>query len=159
SPTPRSTRQGSTGARPRTASRLARMTEPETDLLARAKAAAHVIAPLAAKIEADRRVPDEGVRALVAAGAPRLYVPAEHGGLETPLHEAVPFLAEIARADGSAGWCAMIVATSGLMCAYLEPATAREIFAPANAIACGVFAPTGKSTREGDGYRVTGRWA
>ena len=41
---------------------------------------------------------------------------------------------------------------------FLDDPTAREIFGPADAIACGVFAPLGKATRSEDGYRVTGRW-
>src|SRR6185436_6052709 len=66
---------------------------------------------------------------------------------------------ELARVDGSVGWCAMIGATSGLMSRYLDDVTAREVYGPADAVSCGVFAPMGRAVPEGGGFRVSGRWS
>jgi alkylation response protein AidB-like acyl-CoA dehydrogenase len=128
------------------------------DPIARARAAAAVIAPLAARIEEGRRLPPEAVRALVDAGVFKLVVARELGGEEASATTLVSVIEEIARADGSAGWCAMIGASSALMSAFLDDATARDVYAPADAITCGVFAPMGRARREGDGLRVSGRW-
>ena len=65
----------------------------------------------------------------------------------------------LARGDGSSAWCVFIGATSGTVLASLPEAAAREIFAGPETLLCGVFAPRGTATAEGDGYRVEGRWA
>ncbi|HEY8076496.1 MAG TPA: acyl-CoA dehydrogenase family protein [Labilithrix sp.] len=122
-------------------------------------AAVEIIAPLAARIEAERRLPEEAVRALVAAGAFKMLVPRALGGGEVAPREALQAIETVARADGSAGWCVMISATTGIVAALLPEETARAIFAPDDAIACGVFAPTGRAVREGASLRVSGRWA
>jgi len=52
----------------------------------------------------------------------------------------------------------MIGATTGALAAYLEPATAREVFGEADAIVTGVYAPMGRAVSEGESYRVNGQW-
>ena len=81
------------------------------------------------------------------------------GGADASAITLLTVIEEISRADGSAGWCTMIGAVSGLMSAFLEESVAREIYSPANAISCGVAAPMGRSTPVDGGFRVTGRWA
>jgi alkylation response protein AidB-like acyl-CoA dehydrogenase len=127
-------------------------------LVARARQAAAVIAPLAARIEAERRLPGEAVAALVAAGAFKMLVPRALGGAETTVPTMIAALEAVARADGSAGWCAMIGATSGLMSVFLDAEVARAIYAPPDAITSGVFAPMGRASPVAGGFRVTGRW-
>lgn len=123
-----------------------------------AKRAAAIIAPLAAQIEAERRLPAEAVAALRDAGVFKLLVPRSLGGSEAPIDTFLTVLETIGAADGSAGWCAMIGASSGLMSRLLDEAVAREVYGPAGAITCGVFAPMGRATRVEGGLRVRGRW-
>ena len=127
--------------------------------LSRARAAAEVLGPLAARIEAERRLPAEALRALVDAGVFKLVVPRSLGGSEASLPTLLAVLEEIACADGSAGWCAMVGTTSSLMSVFLDDDVAREVFAAHDAITCGVFAPMGRATPVSGGYRVSGRWA
>jgi alkylation response protein AidB-like acyl-CoA dehydrogenase len=135
------------------------MSSPDPVVLERARAAAKVIAPLASQIEEARRLPPRAVSALVEAGVFKLAVPKSLGGAEATAATMLSAIEEIARADGSAGWCAMIGATSGLMSAFLDEGLAREVYAPADAITCGVFAPTGRATVVDNGLRVSGRWS
>jgi alkylation response protein AidB-like acyl-CoA dehydrogenase len=128
-------------------------------IVARARAAAEEIAPLAPRIEAERRLPSPAVDALVRAGVFKLLVPRAFGGAQTDPSTVLAVIEEIARADGSAGWCTMIGSTSGLMSVHLDEEVAREVYGPADAITCGVFAPMGKATPTDDGYRVSGRWS
>lgn len=130
----------------------------DEELVGRARAAGEVIAPLAATIERSRRLPPEAVAALASAGVFKLLVPRAYGGSQASVATTAAVIEEVARADGSAGWCAMISATSGLMCLYLDDATAREVYGPADAATCGVFAPMGRAVREDGGFRVSGRW-
>jgi alkylation response protein AidB-like acyl-CoA dehydrogenase len=123
------------------------------------RALAPTIRAQAEHIERERRLPIELVRALARAGVFRLCVPRALGGEEAEPDVLVGTLEDLARADGSTGWCAMIGATSGVTSAYLPEREARDIFgASREVIAGGVFAPMGSATREGAYYRVTGRW-
>ena len=127
-------------------------------LVARARAAAEEIAPLAARIESDRRLPPAAVDALTRAGVFKLLVPRAYGGSQAHPATMVAVIEQIARADGSAGWCTMIGATSGLMSLLLDDDVAREVFGPDDARVCGVFAPMGRALPVDGGYRVSGRW-
>lgn len=130
----------------------------EEPLVTRAMRAAVVIAPHVRAIETARRLPPEVVDALVTAGLFKALVPRDYGGGEHPIGELLDAVEAIATVDGSAAWCAMIGATSGLMAAYLEPETARALFADPRTISAGVFAPFGKARVVDGGFCVTGRW-
>jgi alkylation response protein AidB-like acyl-CoA dehydrogenase len=88
----------------------------------------------------------------------KLLVPRAYGGAQASVATVLAVIEEIAAADGSAGWCAMIGSTSALMCAYLDDDVAREVYGPGDAVTCGVFAPLGRARRFDDGFRVSGRW-
>src|SRR5204863_5537709 len=103
---------------------------PVTDSTASPLAAAIALAPeiaaAADRIEADRRVPAVLVQALAAGGVFHMCVPGSLGGGEVDPATMVRVLETIAHADGSAGWSAMIGATSGVASAYLPHEAARE---------------------------------
>src|SRR4051794_30829566 len=119
---------------------------------------AELAARLAPETERARRLPEELVTAMTGAGVFRMAVPEAVGGLERHPAELVATVAELARGDGAAGWCAAIGATSGLVAGYLPEDGAREIYGDPRTISGGVFAPRGKATRVDGGYRVSGRW-
>ena len=128
------------------------MIESVRMLLPRIRAAAD-------EIERARRVPLELVHALADAGVFRLCVPQALGGEEAHPGRLVEVIETIASADGSAGWCAMIGATSGIVSAYLPDDVAREIYGTdPRVVTGGVYAPSGKAVPEAEGYRVSGRW-
>ena len=131
----------------------------DAELLQAAAALAPQIRSQADAIEAARRVPAPIIEELSRAGLLRMTVPRALGGAEASPETMVRAIETIARADASAGWCVMVHATSALASAWLDDDAAREIFGDPHAIACGVFAPTGKAVDEGDHYRVSGRWA
>jgi alkylation response protein AidB-like acyl-CoA dehydrogenase len=111
------------------------------------------------EIEAGRRVPLPLVHALADTGVFRLCVPRALGGGEAHPNQLVDAIETIAAADGSAGWVAMIGATTGVVAGYLADAVAREIYGgDPRVVTGGVFAPRGTAVPEGDGYRVSGRW-
>lgn len=128
------------------------------DPLREAQRLAPTIAARADEIEEARRLPADLADEMARAGLFRLIVPKSLGGSELHPRAVIETLETVAAADASAGWCAMIAATTGLVSAYLEPAVAREIYADPRLITGGVFAPMGKAVREGGAYVVTGRW-
>lgn len=116
------------------------------------------LAARAAEMEEVRRLPADLARKLTAAGVFRMVSPKTYGGLELSPREIVEITATIAAANASAGWCAMIGATTALNAAYMTPDHAQAVYADPMTITGGVFAPMGKAVREGDHYRVSGRW-
>src|SRR5262245_18475046 len=92
------------------------------------------------------------------AGVFRLCMPRSLGGSEADVATLLAVLESLAEADGSAGWCAMIGATTGLVAGYLDDAEARTIFGSAPSIAGGVFSPYGRGVRDGAEVVVSGRW-
>src|SRR3954469_19627298 len=93
------------------------MRPPDASPLDAARALGPSIRAAADQIERDRRLPPPLVDALAAAGVFRLLVPRALGGLEVEPAMMIDVVEEIARANGSAGWCAMIGATSAVLSA------------------------------------------
>lgn len=128
------------------------------DLVAAARSVSDVVRANAAEAESARRLPAGTVDALREAGLLRMCVPAVYGGPEADPMTLVAAIEAVAHADGAAGWCTMIASTTSSMAAFLPPAVAREIFGDPTVVSGGVFAPNGSGVRDGDGFRVSGRW-
>lgn len=111
------------------------------------------------QIESGRRLPADLARAMAEAGLFRMCVPRSLGGRECEPSALLETIELVAEADGAAGWCLMIGATTGLLGGFLSEPIAAEIYGDPLAIAGGVFAPTGTARVVNGGYRVTGRWA
>jgi alkylation response protein AidB-like acyl-CoA dehydrogenase len=131
----------------------------EHPLLKAARRLTPALRARADETERGRRVPTDLVGEMADAGIFRMCVPRAIGGGEVEPAILLRVLETLGEADGSAGWCAMIGATSGLLSGYLAAPAAAEIYGDARAIAGGVYAPTGKAVPTTGGYRVSGRWA
>ena len=111
------------------------------------------------QIEADGRLPPALVKSLAGAGFFRMLIPHVVGGLETDILTMLEVFEEMAKVDGSVGWCTMIGATGGLVSAYLREDVAQAIYgSDPLVITGGALAPTGKAVAVDGGYRVSGRW-
>ncbi len=108
--------------------------------------------------ETARRMPSDFARKLADAGLYRLTLPKEIGGYELHPGNLVRVLEELARADGSVGWCVMIGVTNALLSAFLPENSMREIFSPRSVITGGAAAPSGTAIPAVGGFKVTGRW-
>lgn len=122
------------------------------------RALAPALRDAAERTEQERRLAPALVAGLIETGVFRACVPRALGGEELEPATLLAVLEAIARADGAAGWCAMIGSTSGLVSAYLDVDVAREIYG-GSTVTGGVFAPSGTAVVEGDAYRLTGRWS
>ncbi|MBV8702085.1 MAG: acyl-CoA dehydrogenase family protein [Acetobacteraceae bacterium] len=133
--------------------------QPLGDPLARARALGPLVAEASDAIEREQRIPPSLLDALHAARLFRLLLPRSAGGEESEPGPYLRAVEEIGRHDGSVAWCMFVANSAGLIAAYLEPASARAIFAdPRAAIAWG---PPGADRARGvpGGYRVSGRWS
>ncbi len=83
---------------------------------------------IAAQAEAGRRLPDELIAKLRAAGLFSIYTPNEFGGLDLPLPEALRVVEEVSRHDGSTGWTVALGVANSLFTSVLsEPGAARVL--------------------------------
>ncbi|AGC42584.1 hypothetical protein MYSTI_01236 [Myxococcus stipitatus DSM 14675] len=131
---------------------------PPHPLLATAVELAPRLSARSAEFESARRLPPDVIAEFARAGFFRMLIPEAYGGLE--LHPALSFqvIEALSQADGAAGWCAMIGASTGLSSAWLPESVARAVFSSPEVIIGGVAAPLGRAERVEGGYRVTGRW-
>lgn len=114
----------------------------------------------AVEIEAARRLPPDVLEAVREAGCFRVLRPVGHGGLGADLPTALALYETLARSDASTAWTVMIGSAAWLDLAALPRATFDALFAGGDdTIVAGVFNPSGSIARDGDGFRVTGRWS
>jgi alkylation response protein AidB-like acyl-CoA dehydrogenase len=103
----------------------------------------------------------EVIAALDDAGVFAMMAPREVGGSEATPDELIDVIAELSYWDGSAGWYAHAVMTGGSVAgAFLGDRAVAAIFPGGRFLhAAGQAAPTGKAVREGDHYRISGRYS
>lgn len=139
-----------------------RPAESETaTLLERARAMGPMIDAAAAADEDATELAEHVVAAIDEAGLFAMIAPRELGGGEAHPLEAIDAIAELSYWDGSAGWYSHAVMTGGAVAgAFLGQRAVAAIFPGGHfARAAGQAAPTGKAEREGDGYRISGRFS
>ena len=113
----------------------------------------------AADSERAGRLNSEVVASLTEAGAFRIWVPEAYGGPGATIAEGIDTLIDIGRADGAAGWCAMISSTTALAAYRVRPDWAEKIFADPASCTGGFGMPAGTATVVDGGLEVTGQWA
>jgi alkylation response protein AidB-like acyl-CoA dehydrogenase len=94
------------------------------------------------------------------AGLFHLLIPEDRGGIEADPISAAKVVEEIARIDGSAGWCIMIAAQCASFSAFLPAEEVRTIWGNGG-ICAGTARPIGRAvytTAPEPGFTVSGRW-
>jgi alkylation response protein AidB-like acyl-CoA dehydrogenase len=133
--------------------------EATEDLLNVVRALEPIIRQHADEAERNRRLSQPVVDALARAGLFRMWVPKTLGGLEVSPLTAYRVVEEVARVDGSTGWCVFIGVSSAVSGAYVADLAAEDMFGrdPLGVIG-GSIAGVGKAVVQKDGYLVSGRW-
>jgi len=136
--------------------------ESFADLLERARALAPIVEAEAEASERAGTLTPKTVAAIREARLVRAFLPRELGGLECAPTELVALVEEVARQDGSTGWCVgMNGVIGGIASAGLSDAGAERVFGgrPAGeTLMAGGYPPQGRSVREGAGWRVSGHF-
>lgn len=88
----------------------------------------------------------------------RMLAPRALGGEELSLPDVVRLEEALARVDGSMAWTVTLCAGAGWFAGFLDPQLAREILATKRVCLAGSGAPTGHADRDGEGWRIGGRW-
>jgi alkylation response protein AidB-like acyl-CoA dehydrogenase len=134
--------------------------EPGEDYLPRVRR-------IAATIEAEAEASERALRltptlqaALHREGLFRLLLPRPFGGFETDPPTFFQVIEAVAKHDASTAWCLCQGNGCAMSAAYLDPEIAHDVWGrdPEAVLAWG---PGGRSQAivQGDGYRLTGRWA
>ncbi|HEU0156784.1 MAG TPA: acyl-CoA dehydrogenase family protein [Stellaceae bacterium] len=130
----------------------------QADPAARARHLAALVADNAAAIETARRLNEPVLEALHEARLFRMLYPRSVGGDEVEPGQYVLAVGELARADGSVGWCVSIANSIGLFAPYLALDAARRVFGGPRAV-CAWGPPNDcRGVAVPGGYQVTGRW-
>jgi indole-3-acetate monooxygenase len=128
-------------------------------ILERARAAAPVLRDEAAASEAGRRLTPGAVDALRSTGVFRMAMSRSSGGPEVDICTQLEIVEELARADGSAGWCAMIGADGGYYRTALPDEVGAALYPDLDRVTAGfIQQPVGRLDVVDGGYQLSGRW-
>lgn len=134
-------------------------TTAASDLKSRAAALEPALAARAAETEALRRLPDETIAELKAAGLHRICQPARLGGAEVPLDEACDIVATLARGCSSTGWVTGVYTDHQILIGMFDPRAADDVWGDnPDALVSAGFTPVGGNERVEGGWRVSGSW-
>jgi len=103
---------------------------------------------------------DKTVAALRHAGIYNMLLPLELGGAELPFVDAMRVVEQIARADGSTGWCTMVGNVMGCSQAHVPEKGVRYMYANGpDTMVAGQGIPRGQARIVDGGYMVRGHWS
>jgi len=129
------------------------------ELIARARALTPLLATNAAEAERLRKPVDAVIQALEEAEIFKLMVPRCYGGLELDLDTFFEVGVALGEGDASMAWVANFYIEHNWIFSQFPAAFQQELFATRSYIlAPAMLAPAGVAVREGEGYRLSGRW-
>lgn len=133
---------------------------PEGDALLRAlQAMVPDLRDRAAAAEAAGTIPQVSIDALKQAGAFRAVVPKRYGGLELPYPYIPQIFRLLGRGCSSTSWCMGFLIYHNYQFGHFPLAAQDEVWSGVGfTMAPGQVMPSGKATKVGGGYRITGRW-
>jgi resorcinol 4-hydroxylase (FADH2) len=128
-------------------------------LLERAQALVPVLAERAIETETLRRLPDETIAEIKAAGLHHMGKPARLGGAELALDHTVDILATLARGCTSTAWVCGVYTDHSIITGMFPPQAADDVWAdnPDAVISAGYF-PAGTNERVDGGWLLAGTW-
>lgn len=130
------------------------------DILERARRLVPTLAKRAAQTEALRRIPDETIADLRAAGLFRVLQPRRVGGDELPYEVLVHIAAILARGCGSTAWVYGNLANHDFMLALWPAQAQHDVWSGSTdqLIGSALMFPPGRATKVPGGYQLSGRW-
>jgi alkylation response protein AidB-like acyl-CoA dehydrogenase len=140
------------------------MSEPTAAnlFLERARSLDSLVRDEAAEAERAGTLTPKCVAAIVEAGLLRAFLPTEVGGAQLSPTELLGIVEEIARQDGSTGWCyGMNSLVGGIASAMLSDEGVKRVFGAKPAgetLLSGGFPPAGRAERDGEDWRVSGHF-
>jgi 3-hydroxy-9,10-secoandrosta-1,3,5(10)-triene-9,17-dione monooxygenase len=132
---------------------------PQVELVRRASELVPLLRDNAAAGEHIRRLPEQTIEALTAAGILRMRLPSRHGGYEADTRTVVDVISELATGDGSTAWTVAVWAISSWVIGLFPDEVQDEIFANPDVRVSGILSPTAMAVPTDGGVVVNGKWA
>lgn len=130
------------------------------DLVARAADLVPLLQRNAQRTEDGRRVVEENIAAIEAAGLFRLTQPRRFGGFQADFRTKIEVIRELARGCGSTGWTTSLLTGGAWFIGMWNEQVQNDVWGEdPNARIAGVLAPTGSATAGPGGFTVSGRWS
>ncbi len=113
----------------------------------------------AADTESLRRLPDDTVAELKAAGLHRLGQPSQYGGAEPALDEIIDIITALARGCAATAWVCGVWTDHAILTGMFDPAAIDDVWgANENATISAGFLPSGTNERGEGGWKLSGSW-
>ena len=133
--------------------------EPRASLVARAQALRPVLEKNALQTEQARRVVEDNIAALKAAGIFRTMVPKRHGGFEGSVRTHLEVTAAVAEGCGSTAWVVALTNVCAWFTGLFAAQAQDDVFgANPDARVAGVFSPSTQVRRVEGGVVTSGKW-
>jgi 3-hydroxy-9,10-secoandrosta-1,3,5(10)-triene-9,17-dione monooxygenase len=129
------------------------------EMVARARALIPALAARAAQGARERRIPDEDIADMQAAGLFRVLQPRRWGGHELGILTYFEVQMALAEADMSVAWVYGVVGIHPWLIALYDDRAARDIWGKDDTtLVCSSLMPVGTATPADGGFRLSGRW-
>jgi alkylation response protein AidB-like acyl-CoA dehydrogenase len=132
---------------------------PRDELVRRASELVPLLRSKALWMEEHRRLDDEVIEALTAAGILKMRVPTRYGGYESDMRTVVDVIAELGRGDGSTAWTVAVWAISTWMVGMFPDEVQDEVFATPDVRICGILSPSAMAVPADGGIVLNGKWS
>jgi len=107
-----------------------------------------------------RRLPDHVWKQLLEGGVLRALQPRRWGGGEEHIGDFLDAVMTISRANPSAGWVAGVVGVHPWQLALFDEEAQADVWGEdPTTMHSSSYNPTGRAVRDGDGFRLSGRWS
>jgi len=130
------------------------------EMIARAEAMIPALKERAREAEENRRLPDETVQEMIAAGFPKIMQPKKFGGFELGIDVAAECIRTLGIGCGSTGWVSNLFMIHNWQASLFSMEAQEEYFASGPDQICSTASFATKSECEvvDGGYRLTGHW-
>ncbi len=113
----------------------------------------------AEQANADRRLPEENIKALQQAGSFKVLQSSRNGGLGLGVRDHLDVISTLARGCASTAWVAGVVHAHSWLLSHFPAEGQDDVYADnPDAVVSAVIGPRGRAVKTADGYRLEGVW-
>lgn len=107
----------------------------------------------------DRRLPQENIEAMRAAGSLKTIQSTRNGGMGLGIRTHLDVMSALGRGCGSTAWVAGVVQAHSWLISHFPAQGQDDVYgADPDAVVSAVIGPRGRAVKTADGYRLTGVW-